>query len=167
MELRRSGFLVVLVIASALVFAQQSNSSGVVATDELQKVVPANYFYRGKSATVQVRNSGAIRTKDDKYVIAALVDTAGYASDIAQKYQGLFISEVKVKVEGSQLSPGQYGFGFIGDKFVVTDVGANDVTAVSSKRDNKLKHPVPLKIAEEGGEYRLYAGKKYVTLHVE
>src|SRR5947207_10765093 len=114
-----------------------------------------------------MRNSGAIRTKDQKYVLAALVDTSGYSTDVAQKYQGLLITEVKVKIEGSELAPGQYGFGFVDDKFVVTDVGANDVFSVSSKVDENLKRPVPLKISQEGGENRLYHGKKYVTLQVE
>jgi hypothetical protein len=86
---------------------------------------------------------------------------------VAAKYQGLFITEVKVKVEGSELAPGQYGFGFVGDKFVITDVGANDVLTVSAKRDDNLKRAVPLKIVQEGGDYRLYNGKKYVTFQVE
>jgi hypothetical protein len=166
----RTSFLAavfVTLIASSSVFAQQSKPAGVVATAELQKLVPANYFYRGQSATVQLRNSGAIRTKDQKYVLAALVDTSGYSTDVAEKYQGLFITEVKVKVGGSELAPGQYGFGFVGDKFVVTDVGANDVFSLPSKVDNDLKRPVPLKIVGEGGEYRLYHGKKYVALQVE
>ena len=167
----------VVLIASVSVFGQRSGDSvssadqpqkvGVVASTELQKLVPASYFYRGQSATVQMRNSGAIRTKSQKYVIAGLVDTSGYASDVAAKYQGLFITEVKVKVEGSELVPGQYGFGFVSDKFLITDVGANDVLSVSSKHDDNLKRPVPLKIVQEGGDYRLYNGKKYVTVQVE
>jgi len=116
---------------------------------------------------VQMRNSGGIRTKDQKYILAGLVDTSGYASDVAQKYQGLFITEVKIYVEGSELAPGEYGFGFAGDKFVITDVGANDVLSVDSKRDDGLKRPVPLKIVEDSGAYRLYAGRKYVTLKLE
>ena len=161
-----------LVAASAILVASlsafgESKPAGVVPTAELQKLVPSAYFYRGQSATVQIRNSGAVRTKDGKYVIAALVDTSGYASDVAAKYQGLFITEVKVKIEGTELAPGEYGFGFVGDKFVITDVGANDVFSVSSKADANLKRPVPLKMAEEGGEYRLYHGKKYVSVQVE
>jgi hypothetical protein len=116
---------------------------------------------------VQLRNSAGIRTKDQKYVLAGLVDTSGYASDVAQKYQGFFITEVKLKIEGSELAPGEYGFGFAGDKLIVTDVGANDLLSVASKKDDNLKRPMPLKIVEEGGAYRLYAGKKYVTLQVE
>ena len=168
MKTRISIFVAVIAIlaASASVVAQ-GKPAGVVATAELPKLVPTHYFYRGQSASVQMRNSGAIRTKDQKYVLAALVDTSGYSTDVAEKYQGLLITEVKVKVGGTELGPGQYGFGFVGDKVVITDVGANDVFSVSSKVDADLKRPVPLKIVGEGGAYRLYHGKKYVTLQVE
>lgn len=165
MKLRHS--FLVLAVLSAIALAQQSQPAGVVEKTDLKTLVPSSYFYRGQSATVQLRNSAAIRTKDQKYILAGLVDTAGYASDVAQKYQGLFISEVKLKVEGSELAPGEYGMGFVGDKFVVTDVGANELLTVSCKRDENIKRPVPLQIVQEGGEYRLYAGRKYVTLSVE
>jgi hypothetical protein len=165
MKLRHS--FLVLAVLSAIALAQQSKPAGVVEKADLKTLVPSSYFYRGQSATVQLRNSAAIRTKDQKYILAGLVDTAGYASDVAQKYQGLFISEVKLKVEGSELAPGEYGMGFVGDKFVVTDVGANDLLTVSCKRDQNIKRPLPLQMVQEGGEYRLYAGRKYVTLSVE
>ncbi|HKN37110.1 MAG TPA: hypothetical protein VJX16_28035 [Terriglobales bacterium] len=158
--------LVVLFLSAALA-QQQSKPAGVLTGNDLKAVVPTSYFYRGQSASVQLRNSGGIRTKDGRYILAAMVDTSGYAADVAQKYQGFLITEVKVNVEGSDLAPGQYGFGFTGDKFIVTDVGASDVFSVSSKQDENLKRPVPLKIVEEGGAYRLYAGKKYVSLKVE
>ncbi len=165
MRTRTSTLIAVAILIAAA--AAQSKPAGVVESAELKSLVPATYFYRGQSATVQMRNAAGIRTKDQKYVLASLVDTSGYASDVAQKYQGLFITEVKLKVGGSELAPGQYGFGFVGDKVVITDVGANDVFSVSSKVDDALKRPVPLKISQEGGEYRLYHGKKYVTLEVE
>ena len=69
--------------ASVLVFAQQAKPEGVLPSAELGKLVPSVYFYRGQSATVQMRNSSAIRTKDQKYLIVGLVDTSGYASDVA------------------------------------------------------------------------------------
>jgi hypothetical protein len=147
-------------------FAQQSKSAGVLGDNDVRKVMPASFFYRGQSANVQLRNSGGIRTQSERYVLAGLVDTSGYASNVAEKYHGLFITEVKIKVEGTELAPGAYGFGFTGGKFVVTDVGGNDVLSVSHKRDENLKRPVPLKITQEGGEYRLYAGRNYVTLQV-
>jgi hypothetical protein len=166
-RLRNFTFIALIAVLLSSAWAQQTKPAGVLAAAEVKGIVPATYFYRGQSATVQMRNAAGIRTKDQKYVLAALVDTSGYSTDVAEKYQGLFITEVKVKVGGSELTPGQYGFGFVGDKFVVTDVGANDVFSVSSKVDDNLKRPVPLKISQEGGEYRLYHGKKYVALQVE
>jgi hypothetical protein len=161
---------VVFVLSAILLssaWAQQSKPAGVLAATDLKTVVPASFFYRGQSASTQLRNSGGIRTQDQKYVLAGMVDTSGYATSIAQKYQGFFITEVKVKIEGSELAPGEYGFGFVNDKFLVTDVGANDVLSVSSKKNDNLKRAVPLKIAKEGDAYRLYAGKKYVALELE
>jgi hypothetical protein len=163
----RIGILTFVIVALACAAFAQSKPAGVVAAADLKSLVPTSYFYRGQSASVQMRNSAAIRTKNERYVIAALVDTSGYASDVAAKYQGLFITEMKLKVGDSELAPGEYGFGFVGDKFVITDVGANDVVSTSSQRDENVKRAVPLKIMEDGGRYRLYAGKKYVTLQVK
>jgi hypothetical protein len=157
---------ILLVLVAVLSWAQSSKPAGVVPKDEL-KMIPSSFFYRGQAGSVQTRNAGGIRTKDQKYVLAGLVDTSGYATDIAQKYQGFFITEVKAKIEGSELVPGQYGFGFVGDHFVVTDVGGNDILNVPAKQDANLKRPVPLQIVDESGAYRLYAGRKYVTVAVE
>jgi hypothetical protein len=164
---RNSILFLLPVVLVACLWAQQPKTTGILSGEELKKIAPAGFFYRGQSASTQLRNSAGIRTEGDKYVLAGLVDTAGYASNIAEKYQGFFITEVKVKIEGSELAPGAYGLGFVGEKFVITDVGANDLLTVSSKRDANLKRAMPLKIAKEGDAYRLYAGKKYVTLELE
>jgi hypothetical protein len=164
----RSGVAAALLLGFwGCVWAQDAKSPGVLAADQLKKIVPAAFFYRGQSASVQLRNSVGARTKDEKYILAGLVDTSGYASDIAQKYQGFLISEVKLDIEGSSLPPGEYGFGFTGDKFVVTDVGANDVLSVAFKTDSNLKRAVPLKMIEDNGTYKLYAGKKWVELKAQ
>lgn len=159
----------ILILAAFLAgaFAQESKTAGVLTNAQARLIVPPSYFYRGQSASVQLRNSAAVRTKNGKYFLAGLVDTSGYATDVASKYQGFFITEVKLKVGDAELAPGEYGFGFVSDKFIVTDVGANDVLSTSAHHDANLKRAVPLKIAEDGGKYRLYAGKKYVTIQEE
>ena len=35
------------------------------------------------------------------------------------------------------------------------------------KIDDKLPHPVPLRMVADGDSYRLYAGRKWVTLKAE
>src|SRR6201984_1138955 len=116
----------VLLIAGAAV--AQTTSKHVLTSDELKKAVPTEYFYRGQKAPVQVRNAAGFQLADGKMMLAALVDASGYSTAIQQKYQGLLITEMKLNIGGTTLSPGQYGFGFAADgKFVVMDVANNDV----------------------------------------
>jgi len=160
-------FVALASVLSVPLFAQ--GKAGLMTPEEVKKAAPKDYFYRGQSATTQVRNCGGIRaTQDGKMVLACLVDTSGYSADIQQKYMGLLITEVKLDVGGSSLAPGEYGFGFTkGDQLVVTDVGANDLFSVKATTDDNLKRPVPLKIVEDGGAYKLYAGKKWVSLKAQ
>jgi hypothetical protein len=139
-----------------------------LSADDIRKVVPATYFFRGQSAPVQLRNSAGFSGADGKLVLAGLVDASGYASDVQAKYQGFLITEVKLNIEGTELQPGAYGFGFSRDgKFMVMDVGANDLFSVAGKIDDKLARPVPLKIVPDADAYRLYSGRKWVSLKAE
>jgi hypothetical protein len=106
-----------------------------------------------------------VKFSDGSYVLATMVDTSGYSSDVQSKYQAYFVAEVPLKIGGQSLPAGIYGVGFIpGDKFVVTDVGAHDVLTVSSMNDDAMKRPRPLQIvADPNGGFRLYAGRKYVS----
>lgn len=167
--LNRSSLCVVFLVVMILpMFAQEAKTPGVVPVAELKTLVPTTFFYGGQVAPVQLRNSGAVRTADGKYVIAGLVDTSGYSADVAQKYQGLFITEVKLQIGKSTISPGQYGFGFTGDgKFQVMDVAGNSAATESFQQDSAFKHPTPLKIVQEGNGYRLYSGKKFVVITIK
>ena len=131
---------------------------------DTQKLLPASVYYKAQSAPTQLRNSGGVKFSDGYYVLATMVDTSGYSSDVAAKYQAYFITEVPLKFGSETLPAGIYGIGFIGgDKFVVTDVGAHDVFTVSSSTDDAIKRPTPLQMmADPSGGYRLYAGRKFV-----
>jgi hypothetical protein len=162
----RRGLAVLMVLfATGLICPAQQAKPGLLTAADLKQFVPSAYFFRGQSATVQLRNSGGFRIAPDKLVLAALVDTSGYSHDVQQKYQGLLITEVKLDIGGSQLAPGEYGFGFSEDgKFLVMDVGANDLFSVPVQTEVDLKRPVPLKMVEDGDGYRLYAGRKWVAI---
>lgn len=163
---RRVG--VAIVIFCSLLLSAQQLKPGLLSNDVLKKVVPGTYFFRGQSAPVQLRNSAGFSVPDGKLVLTGLLDTSGYVSDVQAKYQGFLITEVKLDIEGSELAPGEYGFGFSKEgKFLVMDVGANDLFSVAGQIDDKLPHPVPLKIVAGGGAYRLYAGRTWVSLKPE
>jgi hypothetical protein len=117
---------------------------------------------------VQLRNSAGFRTTDGKMVLTGMVDTSGYAADVQEKYQGFFITQIKLNVGGSDLAPGAYGFGFTKDgKFQVMDVAGNTLLTTASTSDDKQAHPVPLKMMEDSGGFRLYHGRSYVILKAE
>ncbi len=135
------------------------------AADITPKIFPERVFFRGQSASVQFRNSGGVHFADDFYVLAGLVDSSGYSTAIREKYQAYLLNEVTLEIAGQTLKPGAYGFGFLnGGKFVVMDLGANDVLQATSQRDAELKRPVPLQVVASAtaGSYRLYAGRDYV-----
>ena len=129
-------------------------------------MIPATVFFRGQVASVQARNSGGVKLPDGMLVLCALVDTSGYSTAVQQKYQGYFITEVALDINGQTLKPGAYGVGFIeGSKFIVMDLGAHDLFTVSGNRDAALKRPTPLQVLADStpGHYRLYINRNYVV----
>ncbi len=149
--------------APASAMAQQGDT--VLKAADTTKLLPASVFFRGQSATTQLRNSGGVKFADGFYVLATLVDTSGYSTELQSTYQAYFITEVPIKIGGQSLPAGAYGVGFLaGDKFVVQDVGAHTVLTVNSTSDTKLKRPVPLQVvADAAGGFRLYALRSYVN----
>ena len=164
LKLAAAGVLAVTMMAAPGPMMAQGSDT-VLKPVDLEKLLPASVYYRGQSAPTQLRNSGGVKFADGFFVLATLVDTSGYASDVKSKYQGYLIAEVPIKVGGEKLAAGVYGMGFVGEKFVVTDVGAQDVLTVNSGEDAGLKRPTPLQVVTDpaGGGFRLYAGRRFVS----
>lgn len=169
--------LAALLVAGFGVMQGQTNSpaalrstgpNGILTREQTTNLLPDKVFYRGQSATVQTRNSGAVQFPGGKLMLAAVVDTSGYSTAIAQSYQAYLITEVPLNVAGHNLAPGCYGFGFVaGDKMELMDVGANVLFEAATKKDAQLKRPNPLQIVADASgaqHYRLYMGRTYVEL---
>src|SRR5271154_5398693 len=134
-------------------------------TEVSPKLLPERVFFRGQSAPVQQRNSSGVRFADGFFFLIGLVDNSGYSSGTREKYQGYLITEVPLEIAGHTLKPGAYGCGFLeGNKFVVMDLGANDVLNGTSTKDAEMKRLMPLQVlaAKDAGKYRLYHGREYV-----
>jgi hypothetical protein len=145
----------------------QTNETILKAGDITPKIFPQTVFYRGRVATVQMRNTAGVRFADDLYVLAGLVDVSGYSSSVREKYQAYFLTEVPLDINGKTLKPGAYGIGFVqGSRFIVTDLGSNNVLEAAGARDSDLKTPMPLQViaGTDAGSHRLYLGRDYVIL---
>jgi hypothetical protein len=146
--------------------ATDNSSPGILKAPDLANLVPATVFFRGQVASVQARNAGGVKLADGMLVLCALVDTSGYSTAVQQKYQGYFITEVPLDINGQTLKPGAYGVGFVdGNKFLVMDLGAHDLFTVSGVRDTELKRPTPLQVLADTApnRYRLYINRNYVV----
>jgi hypothetical protein len=166
---KKMGWIALAALGISLLGSQvrangQAAQDTVLTVADATKLLPPAVYFKGQSATTQLRNSGGVKFADGFYVLAVMVDTSGYSSDIQQKYQAYLIAEAPLKIEGHALPAGIYGVGFVADnKFVVLDVGAHDLFSVSSHKDEALKRPMPLKVTADNGAFRLYAGRSYVS----
>src|SRR6267378_1598375 len=141
------------------------DSVTVLAGAELTRVVPPGFYFQGLSAPTQMRNAAAARFGNNRYVIAGLVDTSGYAADVRAKYEGFFITDSPIRINGTDLGIGAYGFGFSNDgKMQILDLAGNQVISVSTTKDGALKRPRPLMMMKSGDGVRFYNGKDFVTI---
>ncbi len=160
-----TGSLLLAVICFLPAFVIAQDAAVVLSGADLTRVVPPGFYFQGLSAPTQMRNSAAARFGSKRYVIAGLVDTSGYAADVRAKYEGLFITDSPIAINGSELGTGAYGFGFSTDgKMQILDLAGNQVLSVSTTKDKELKRPRPLMMTKTGDGIRLYSGKDYITI---
>ncbi|HEX8149118.1 MAG TPA: hypothetical protein VF591_18190 [Pyrinomonadaceae bacterium] len=162
----RSGaplFALLLLLLPAAALAQ--GWPRVLEGAELERVVPPGFYFEGQSAATQMRNAAAAQLGPKRFVMAGLVDTSGYSSDVQAKYQGFIVTDSPVTIGGSRLPTGAYGFGFTPDGWLnVMDVGGRRVLSVRARNDDRLQRPRPLMMTDARNGVRLYAGRSFVVI---
>src|ERR1700749_3504066 len=133
----RKSFLIaatLLVLTTSIVLGSVVQDKPAVVTGaDLTRLTPQSFYFKGQSAPTQMRNTAAAQLGADRFVIVGLVDTSGYSADVRAKYEGFFITDSPIKINGESLATGAYGFGFSNDgKMRVMDLGGNDVMTVSA-----------------------------------
>jgi len=146
------------------VTAQNSKTYEVLAGDALKRIVPTSFYFAGQSAETQIRNSAAARIGKDRHLIAGLVDTSGYSTEIQGIYEGFLITDSPVRFGGKLLKTGAYGFGFAKDKVNIFDLSSKQILSVKIADDAELKRPRPLMMTSEEKGIRLYKGKSFVLI---
>lgn len=163
--LRRNGFLAGAIAACMMMLVQvpaHAATAKVLNRNAAKKIMPATVFFRGQTAPTQGRNSCGVHFANGKYMLAALVDTSGYSTEVKQRYQGYLLTEVPLEIGGHRLAPGAYGFGFVGkDRFLVLNIGGEQI--MEAKWHAFVgKHPVPLEVLSAKDGYQLCSGRECV-----
>ncbi len=168
--IERKLFFVVLSSILALTFAVSANAQStsdyeVLTGAALTKAAPKSFYFAGQSAETQMRNTAAARIGKDRFIIAGMVDTSGYSTEISGKYEGFFITDSPVKIGDKTLDTGAYGFGFAaGGQIRIFDLSSKEILSVATQNDNDMKRPRPLQMAVEAKGVRFYKGKNYVLI---
>jgi hypothetical protein len=137
----------------------------IVSAADLTRLVPNSFYFKGQSAPTQMRNASAAKIGNERYVIVGLVDTSGYSAEVRAYYEGFFITDSPIKINGESLPTGAYGFGFSNDgKFNVMDIAGNKILTVSSTNDKELRRPRPLMMTASEQGIRFYTRRDYVTI---
>lgn len=155
-------------VDSPLRTERRIDSIHILNREEASSLMPASVFFRGRTSSIQARNSTGLRLPGERLVLIAMVDTSGYSSGLQETYQAYLLTEVPLRIGNQTLAPGGYGIGFIaGNRFLVMDLGGNHILSSSTIRDLNLARPDPLQILPDrpsSGLFRLYAGRSYIVL---
>lgn len=104
--------IVILVVAGTLALsAQSSREAWRVATEpELKSLIPARAPVVHERIETEMRTASGITDGKGKFIAGVVLITAGYSAD--GKYSHLFITQVPVKIDEFQLTPGSYLIGW-------------------------------------------------------
>ena len=149
--------------------AGTQETPGVPFTGEkLSSMLPPSVYFAGRSAPLQLRNAGGVKFAGGSILWVSLVDNSGYSTAVQDRYQFYLVTEGPVRFGGIKLNAGAYGGGFVGDKFVLMDLGDHSVGDGPTQTDAALQRPRPLQvIADQPDVVKLYLGRRWVTVRAE
>ena len=158
-------FLCLFLVPAGSAWALPAQDPVVVSQEDLPRVVPAGFYYEGQVAPTQMRNAAAVRVREKKHVIVALVDNSGYASEVRAKIEGFWATDVPVRIGGRNLAVGVYPFGVTREGVLnVYDLAGTLQFSVKTSRDAGLANPRPLAMVKAGDGIRFYRGRDYVLV---
>src|SRR5579859_8291906 len=146
-----------MVLGTVVAGPQNANAQGsfeTVTGKAFDKAMPKDFYLEGNAIPTQARNAALVKTPNGARVLFALIDTAGYSSQIKQKYIGMIITEGRVSICGKAVDVGSYGFGLDrpaarskdDSKFHLYNQAGTEVASCNAPYDANIRTPRPLVI---------------------
>src|SRR5579859_3965653 len=165
-----------MVLGTLVAGPQNANAQGsfeTVTGKAFDAAIPHEFYLEGNAIPTEKRNAALIKTPKGARVLFALIDTAGYSSQIKQKYIGMLITEGRISVCGKAVDVGSYGFGLdrppatskADARFHLYNQAGTEVTSCSAPKDENIKEPRPLHVSiTKEGDAWLTLGRYKVEL---
>ena len=165
-------------LAAAVAFwptpARAQGGFEVVTGEAFVRAVPADFYLEGNRIPVEKpRNAALLKNAKGARVVVALIDTAGYSSQIQQKYVGMLITETGISVCGNKVGVGSYGFGLdrpaptsnADAKFKLYNQAGEQMGECAAGKDDSIKQPKPLTVeAHKDSPAKLRLGRYTVEI---
>lgn len=133
--------------------------------EQLSSMLPATVYFAGRTAPLQLRNAGGTKFASGSTLWISLVDSSGYSSSVQERYQFYLVTEGPLRFGDVTLRPGAYGGGFVGDRFVLMDLGDHTIGEGATQNDTALPRPRPLQLfGVQPNAVKLYLGRRWVML---
>ena len=138
------------------------------SAQQLGSLLPPSVYFQGQTANLQLRNAGAVEFSSGAITWVCLVDSSGYASDVAERYQFYLVTESRLHIGDAELPAGAYGGGFLKNGFVIMDLGGHTIASGAVQTDASLQHPRPLQMQTESPmSVKLFLGRRWVLLQAD
>jgi hypothetical protein len=170
------GICLLLVVGALAVAPQSAKAQGSfepVTGKAFDSAFPKDFYLEGNAIPTEKRNASMVKTPAGARLIFAIIDTAGYSSQIKQKYLGMVINEGQISVCGTSVGVGSYGFGLdrpaAGSKddakFHLYNQAGAEVASCAAPLDSTVKVAKPLQVTvSKGGPATLELGKYKVEI---
>jgi len=168
-----SFIVVVCLLAAWPNTARAQGGFETVTGDAFVRAVPGDFYLEGNRIPVDKHNAALLKNAKGARVVVAIIDTAGYSSQIRQKYIGMLITETTLSVCGTSIGVGSYGFGLdrpaapsnADAAFKIYDQAGDKLGECASKKDDSIKQPKPLAVStSKGGPAKVELGKYVIEI---
>lgn len=164
--------MLVAVLGAAGILGFAQGRFEIVTGKLFHAAVPRDFYLEGNAIPVEQRNTVLIRTPAETRVLIGLIVTAGFASQLQQKYSGMLISEGHLSICRKRAVIGSYGFGVHHPhsleqpaQFLLYNQAGDQIMECNMEKDLHMREPKPLQVMIESTDSaRLYLGRYWVEL---
>ncbi len=168
------GFIVMACLAAIWPGTVRAQGGFEVVTGQaVVRAVPNDFYLEGNRIPVEKRDAVLLKNAHGARLVVANINTAGYSSQIKQKYTGMVITETKISVCGADLGVGSYGFGLdrpappstADATFRIYNQAGEKLGECAAKHDENIKQPTPLTVnATKDGPVKIALGKYVIEI---
>jgi hypothetical protein len=160
--------LTALGLAILPVALRAQGSYEIVTGKAFDSAMVKDFYLEGNAIPAEKRNAALLKTPAGSRVLLALIDTAGYSSQVQQKYEGMIISEGNFTVCGLKVGVGSFGFGHTKPaatsnedmQLALYDQAGAKLGECAGKKDAAMTQPKPLQVVTGKGQAaKLYLGR--------